>query len=293
MTAAATAGSGARNTRLAALWMAGWLALMMLMPISGRELARELDLIQVVFVRSLLGFFMLLPLVQRAGGLRAMRTQRLGLHASRNAIHYLAQYGWLVAVTLIPLAQVVALEFTMPIWTAVLAVTLLGERMNAGRVIAVVLGLLGVLMIVRPGVGTISPGQLIALATAVGFAFSVIFIKSLTRTDSPLQILFWMVIIQGAIGLIPALLVWRWPSATAWGWLVMIAFVGTFSHFCMANALRHAEAMVVVPMDFLRVPLTALIGWLIYSESFDLLSAIGAALILAGNLFNLRAPARR
>ena len=273
--------------------MAGWLVLMMLMPVSGRELAREMDLIQVVFIRSLLGFVMLLPLVLRAGGLRAMRTSRPGLHLSRNAIHYLAQYGWLVAVTLIPLAQVVALEFTMPIWAAALAVTLLGERMNAGRLIAVALGLLGVLIIVRPGLGSISAGQLIALATAVGFALSVIIIKSLTRTETALQILFWMVVIQGAIGLMPALLVWRWPSPSAWSWLVLIAFAGTFSHYCMANALRHAEAMVVVPMDLLRVPLMAVLGWLLYSESFDLLSAIGAALILAGNLFNLRAPARR
>ena len=115
-------------------------------------------------------------------------------------------------------------------------------------------------------------------------------VKSLTRTESVVSILFWMVVIQSAIGLVPALAVWRWPSMVGWTWVLVIAFCGTFSHYCMTRALRYADATVVVPMDFLRVPLSAVVGWLVYTEAIDLLTALGATLILAGNLLNLKSP---
>jgi drug/metabolite transporter (DMT)-like permease len=112
--------------------------------------------------------------------------------------------------------------------------------------------------------------------------------KSLTRTETTLTIIFWMLVIQAAAGFFPSLYVWIWPSAYAWGSIVVIAFCGTFSHYCMARAMLYADATVVVPMDFLRVPLTAAAGWLIYSERLDIFTELGAALILTGNLLNLK-----
>jgi drug/metabolite transporter (DMT)-like permease len=247
-------------------------------------------------LRSILGFFMLYPLVRINGGFAAMRTSRPLQHILRNLIHYAAQLGWFFALTLIPLGQVVSIEFTMPIWTAILATSFLGERMTAGKILAIVLGVLGVIIIVRPATGDINPGQLIALGAAVGFGISVAMMKSLTRTETTLSIIFWMLVIQSAAGFFPSLYVWRWPSAYALGWIAVIAFCGTFSHYCMARAMLHADATVVLPMDFLRVPLTAIAGWLIYSERLDIFTLLGAALILTGNLMNLRAsdpvPAR-
>ena len=289
MNAAVPAGpSSWHPTVQAALWMAAWLAFMLVMPVAGREAARELKLVQVMELRSLIGILLIYPLVYRSGGFGMMRTSRLRLHIFRNAIHYLAQYGWFLAITLIPLAQVVSIEFTMPLWTAILAVAFLGERMSVWKNAAVALGLLGVLIIIRPGTGDVNVGQMVALATAVGFGVSVIMVKSLTRSETALVILFWMVVVQSAIGLIPALSVWQWPSLQSWGWLMVIAVCGTFSHYCMARALRHADATVVVPMDFLRVPLSALVGWLVYVERIDYLTAVGAMLILVGNLLNLK-----
>lgn len=271
----------------AAGWMAGWLTLMVVIAVAGREASRELSVFQIMLMRSVIGMAMLWPLVRAAGGLAAMRTERLPQHALRNAVHYAAQYGWFAALTMIPLAQLVAIEFTMPIWSAALAVLFLGERMNALKWVAVLLGLVGVAVIVRPGAGALDAGQLIALVSAVGFAVSVVLVKSLTRTDAAVAISFWMLVVQSAIGLVPALLVWQWPSATVWGWVVVVAFCGTYSHYCFARAMQHADATVVVPMDFLRVPLTALVGWLAYSERLDLFTALGVCLILAGNLLNL------
>lgn len=275
----------------AALWMAGWLTLMLIVAVAGRETTRELNVFEIMELRSLIGFVMLYPLIRMNGGFRTMRTQRPVQHIGRNLVHYGAQLGWFFALTLIPLAQVVSIEFTMPIWTAILAASFLGERMTVWKNLAIVLGLIGVMVIVRPATGQINPGQLIALAAAVGFGVSIAMVKSLTRTESTLAIIFWMLVVQSAAGLIPAIYTWQTPSAYLWGWIVVIGFCGTFSHYCMARAMLYADATVVIPMDFLRVPLTALAGWLIYSERLDVYTVLGAALILTGNLLNLKSPA--
>jgi drug/metabolite transporter (DMT)-like permease len=276
----------------AALWMAGWLACMVVMTVAGRETTHELDIFQVMLMRSVIGLVLLGPLIYQNGGLRTMRTSRPLRHLARNIAHYGAQFSWLMALNLIPLAQVVSIEFTMPLWTAIMAAAFLGERVGFWKALAVALGLIGVAIIVRPFSGAISPGQLIALCAALGFAISVVLIKTLTRTDKAVVIIFWMMTIQSMIGLVPGLMVWRWPSAHVWPWIFVIAFVGTYSHYCMARAMMHADATVVVPMDFLRVPLTALTGWLVYSEKIDIYVAAGAVLILTGNLLNLKAAKR-
>ena len=271
--------------------MAGWLALMLILTVAGRETTREMNVFQIMEVRSVLGLCMLYPLIRMSGGFAAMKTARPLQHISRNLIHYSAQLGWFFALTLIPLGQVVSIEFTMPIWTAILAAAFLGERMTVWKVVAIALGIVGVVVIVRPSTGEVNPGQLIALAAAVGFGISIAMVKSLTRTENTLAIIFWMLVVQSVAGFFPSIYVWTWPSAWAWGWTVVIAICGTFSHYCMARAMLYADATVVIPMDFLRVPLSAAAGWLIYSERLDMFTVLGASLILAGNLLNLKAAA--
>jgi drug/metabolite transporter (DMT)-like permease len=270
--------------------MSGWLALMLVMVVAGREVTRELSAFQLMELRSSLGFVLLLPIIMLNGGLSIVKTKRLPWHAARNLVHYGSQLGWFYALTLIPIGQVVTIEFTMVIWAAILAAIFLGEQMTASKVAAIVLGLIGVVTIIRPS-GEVNPGQLIALVAAVGFGISIALVKSLTRTENTLAIIFWMLVVQSLAGFIPTLFVWVQPSAYTWGWSIVIAICGTFSHFCMARAMLYADATVVVPMDFLRVPLTATAGWLIYGERLDAFTVLGAALILAGNFVNLRASA--
>ncbi len=274
----------------AALWMSGWLFLMLFVAIAGRETLRDLNVFQVMEIRSLFGLAFLTPLILLNGGFGAMKTGRPVAHVSRNLVHYAAQLGWFYALTLIPLSQLVSIEFTMPIWIAIMAAIFLGERMTRLKIAAIVLGLIGVVVIVRPTAGELNVGQLFSLGSAFGFAISITLIKSLTRTDSALKIIFWMIVVQSVAGLIPALWSWQWPIAYVWFWLVVVGFCGTFSHFCMARAMLYADATVVVPMDFLRVPLSATIGWLLYAEQLDMFTLLGAALILAGNMLNLRSP---
>ena len=273
--------------------MSGWLSLMLMVAIAGREAARELNVFQIMEIRSALGLVMLYPLIRLAGGFTALRTSRLRLHAGRGLLHYAAQLGWFYALTLIPLGQVVSLEFTMPIWTAILAASFLSERMTIWKISAIALGLIGVFVIVRPAAGEINPGQLIALAAAVGFGTSVAIMKSLTRTEATVAIVFWMMAVQVVAGALPTLYVWVWPSPYIWACAIAVAIGGTFSHFCMARAMLYADATVVLPMDFLRVPLTAAAGWLIYAERMDVFTVLGAMLILTGNLLNLKPPAPR
>ena len=153
----------AQSTLKAALWMGGSIASFLTMTVAGRAIMPDLDVFQVMEMRSVIGWFILLPLVFASGGFAAMRTKRPLQHIGRNVVHYAGQFAWLQALTMIPLAQLISIEFTTPIWGALLAVLFLGERMSARKVAAIVLGLVGVLVIVRPGATAVDPGHLIML----------------------------------------------------------------------------------------------------------------------------------
>lgn len=277
-----------KSSLKAILWMAASIVLFLIMAVAGRALTTHLNVLQVLEMRSVIGFLLLMPLVHRAGGLPAMKTNYPWKHIGRNCVHYSGQGLWLYGLTLIPLAQLISLEFTAPIWLAFLAVIFLGEKLNAAKIAAVALGVVGVAIIVRPGTATLDPGHLVALGSALMFSMSVVFTKSLTRTDSVVRIIFWMLVIQSILGFVPALLVWQNPPVEVWPWILVIAFTGAFSHFCQARALANADATVIMPLDFLRVPLSAVIGWALYSEQIDMFTAGGAVLILLGNLLNLK-----
>jgi drug/metabolite transporter (DMT)-like permease len=274
------------NTK-AALWMLGSVASFLVITVAGREATDALHTFQIMELRSVLGILLVLPMIRSAGGFAAMRSKRPMLQLGRNLAHYVGQYAWFHALTLITIAELIAIEFTTPLWTAMLAVVFLGERMTGRRTGAVALGLLGVILIVQPGVHPIQSGHLIMLGGAVFFAISIVAVKALTRTDSVVCIMFWMLILHSVIGLVPAILVWQPVPLAIWPWIFVITAAGFASHFCLARALTHADATVVAPLDFLRVPLSALLGWAIYHEQLDTWAAVGAALIVAGNALSV------
>lgn len=272
----------------AAFWMALSIASFLGMTVAGRETTDVLNVFEVLELRSVIGLIILMPLVLMRGGFPAMRTPRPWMHLGRNLAHYTGQAAWLYALTLIPLAVLVSIEFTTPIWTAILAVGFLGERLSRARVASIVFGLVGVAIIVRPGINSVSLGEFVVLGAAVSFGLSIVMVKSMTRTESVVRIIFWMLVIQSVLGLVPAIYEWKNPPLELWPWILVIGFTGMSSHFCMARALTYADATLISPMDFLRVPATALLGWMLYSERIDIFTAAGAALILTGNLLNLQ-----
>jgi drug/metabolite transporter (DMT)-like permease len=277
----------------AAIWMGGWLLATLALTIAGRELGHDLPVFVTMMFRSLFALVLLTPIVLYHGDVRR-RFVNLRLNIFRNIIHYFAQYSWFLALSLIPLAQVVSIEFTMPIWGALIAALFLGETLTRFKLMAIALGFLGILLIVKPGTSYIDQGHVVALLAALGFAVSVAITKVITRTDSALTVIFLMFLIQTVIGAVPAFISWKWPEPHNWIWVFVVASAGTFSHYCLSKAISLADITIVTPLDFLRVPLTVLVGYWLYSEGFDLYSIIGTLLILGANtlnLFKVRQPA--
>lgn len=279
-------------TVTAALWMIGALLSFMMMAIGGRELAGKLTTFQILFFRSLIGLVVISAVLWRAGW-HHIKTEKLGLHLLRNIAHYGGQYGWFYGLGFIPLAEVFAIEFTLPVWVAILAVLILGEKLTRPRIIAIVLGLIGLLIILRPGVQVVQPAALAVLAAAVGYALSHVLTKKITNTDSALSVVFYMTLIQLPFGLIPSLFAWQTPQGEMWLWLVVVGVGALTAHYCMSQAFKLADATVVVPMDFLRLPLIALVGVIFYSEALDWLVLVGGGVMLAGNWWNIWAEQRR
>ncbi len=270
----------------AALWMAGTLLSFAGMAIGARELASELSTFQILFYRSLIGLILVSVLVGGSGW-HQVRAQRWELHLARNSAHFLGQLGWFYGIAVLPLAEVFAIEFTTPLWTALLAAVLLSEPISRSRAAALVLGLIGIGIVLRPGIQAVSPGALAVLAGAFGYAGAHALTKKLTRESSPLSIVFYMTLLQLPMGLGPSLYHWATPSADSWPWLFVVAVTALSAHYCLARALSCADAMVVVPMDFLRLPLIALVGFVLYGEAVDRWLLAGAAVIVLGTLVNL------
>lgn len=279
----------------AALWMGGALVSFILMAVAARELSSGLGTFQILFFRSLIGLTVILLMLGRRG-LRTVASTHLRLHLVRNLSHYAGQFGWFYGIAFIPLAEVFAIEFTVPVWTALLATVLLGERLTRVRVIAIALGIVGVLLILRPGLAVVHPAALAVLIGAVAYGVSHTLTKKLSGYDKPLTILFYMTLIQLPLGLVPSLFDWTTPSPSMWPWLIAVGLTALSAHYCMTRAFLLADATVVVPLDFLRLPLVAVLGFLFYGESIEWFVFAGAILILAGNLLNIhgeRAKAAR
>jgi drug/metabolite transporter (DMT)-like permease len=278
---------------LAALWMAGTLAMISLLAVAGREAMRALPTMDMIFYRSWMSLPVVMIIALATGqGLRVLTTRRPGMHAWRNAAHLAGQFTWFWAITQIPLAEVFALEFTTPLWVALLAPLILHERMTLPRFAAVVLGFVGALIVIRPVGMSISMGTASAMACAVAYAFSYIAIKQLTRTERAITILFWLSLFQGLYATALTFGRLTWPDPVTWGWLTVVSLSGLAAHYCIARAFALADATIVTPMDYLRVPLIAIVGWLVYAEALDPFVLLGGAVIAAANIVNLLAERR-
>lgn len=277
---------------VAALWMSDALLSFMAMAVGGRELSAQLSTFQILFFRSLVGLVVISLLLSRAGwGQVAGRP--FDLHLLRNLAHFGGQFGWFYGLAFIPLAEVFAIEFTVPIWTALWAALLLGERLSGPRLAALSLGIAGLLIILRPGSQSVHPAALAVLAGAAGYALAHTLTRRLALSDPPLVILFYMTVIQLPLGLLPALANWTTPAPALWPWLLVVGLSALSAHYCMARALALAPATVVVPMDFLRLPLIAVVGALVYGERLEWAVLAGAAVMLLGNWINISAERRR
>lgn len=305
MTAAHAApppGTGGRlqGAALAAVFMFGASLSFSVMGIAGRELADTVNTFQLMFWRSVTGAVLVLLFLRAfPDQRRAVRLQRTPLHLLRNVSHFFGQNCWFYAIAAgVPLAQVFALEFTTPLWVAIFAPLLLGERMTWTRAIAAIVGFAGILLVLRPGAAELTPAHGVALAAAFGFTGSVLATKELTRTESVVSVIAWMTVSQMIMALVCDGLFSGWDGLLigdpiAAFWLMTAGVCGLTAHLCITQALRVADAATVAPLDFLRLPIIAVVAALLYAEPLSAAVLFGGAIIIAANTLNVRAERRR
>lgn len=279
----------------AALWMIGAIGSFSAMAVAGREASLDLDTFEIMLYRSIVGVVIVFAILTATGRWGQVSRRHTGLQIMRNLAHFSGQNLWFYAVTVIPLAQVFALEFTSPLWVLVLSPLVLGERMTPMRTLAAVLGFIGILIVARPSPDSLNPGVITAALSAICFAFTIMFTKKLTRTESIACILFYLTTTQVVFGLITAGFDGdiALPSAASLPYVVIIGCAGLLAHFCLTNALSIAPATVVIPIDFTRLPVIAIVGMLLYNEPLDLFVFAGALVIFAGNYLNIWHETRR
>ncbi len=273
----------------AALWMIGAIVSFSSMAVAGRAVSIQLDTFELMMYRSFIGIVIVLTIGGAFGTLGQITRRRLGTHLLRNTFHFAGQNLWFFALTLAPLAQVFALEFTSPLWVTLLAPFLLGEKLTRRRAVVALFGFVGILIVARPFTGEINVGILAAALAAVGFAGTTIFTKRLTRTESVTCILFYLTVMQAVLGLGFAGFDGdiSLPTMETLPWLLLIGVAGLLAHFCITTALTLAPALVVIPVDFARLPVIAAVGMLLYGEALDVWVFVGAAVIFGANYYNI------
>ncbi len=268
----------------------GTVASFTLMAIAGRAILTDFNTFELMLYRSVIGVLIVSFFLARSKrGFAQLKTTLFKQHFLRATVHYTGQNLWFYAIATIPLAQLIALEFTNPLWVALLAPLLLGETLTRDKLLIVLLGLVGGLLVGRQGVPPIHLGHVAGLVSAMGFAVTNILTRKITRRDTVLTVLFWMTLIQAIFSLalsLPGGI--PWPGADLWPWIIIMGITGLSAHFCLSQALNVAPATVVAPMDFIRLPISAIVGVMLYQEPLLATVFIGGGVILLANYLNIR-----
>ena len=281
------------NARLimAVLCMLVAIASFTIMAVAGRYLSAELNTFEIMMYRSLIGFLLVLVFTIVTNSFHSIQLCYLRDHFVRNVFHFSAQNLWFYAITVIPLVQVFALEFTVPIWILILSPLFLGELLTRTRAIAAIMGFTGILLITRPNAETLNSGTIAAGLAALGFAGSIMLTKGLTRKQNTLSILFIMTAMQLIFGIVAA----GYDSdiaglnKTNFIWVIIIGVAGLMAHLCLTTALSLAPTTLVSPIDFLRLPVIAVVGYLLFEETVDQYLIYGVIFICFGNYINILA----
>ena len=266
-------------------WMLGAVLSFAAMAVAVRELQRSMDSFEILFVRSLVMLGIVGTVALSTGA--HLKTNRAGLHVFRNLLHLTGQYLWVYSIGALALATVFAIEFTIAVWVAVLAAAFLHERLTQGRIVQLVLGVVGVLIILRPGTLSFHPAALVMLLGSFCYGASLASTKALSSTEAPRTVLLWMSLVQTPFTLVAAVPSWVTPPVSAIPWILLIGATSYTAHYCMTSAMRLADATVVAPVDFIRLPLIAVVGALFYAEPFDPMVIVGAVVIFTGTYYSL------
>lgn len=260
------------------LWMLAATLLFVFMHAAIRNIAGQINAFEIAFFRNLFGLIFLAPVFLRHG-MAPLRTRNFRMHFWRAVINLINMVAFYFGLALTPLAEATALNFTAPLFATLLATVFLGEMVRIRRTIALAVGLVGAIVILRPGIEAINPGALFVIFAAVLWGGIMIMIKVMARTDSSLTITVWVLILMSVMSFPPALFVWQWPTLEQCGWLTFIAVTGTIGQLMLAQALKEAEATSIMPIDFFRLVWAAALGYLAFGEVPDLFTWTGGIMI--------------
>ena len=256
-----------------------------------RHATQHLSGVEVAFFRNLFGLVVIVPLLVRFGP-RLFHTEKFSLHLLRALINAVSMIAFFVGLSMTPLARATAIAFTAPLFTALLSALFLGELFRWRRWTAIIVGFIGALIILRPGVDVVDTGSLLVLFSSLLWAMAMIDIKVLARTDSSATITAYVTVLMTPLTLIPALFYWQTPSLELWGWLVFIGVIGTLGQFVVTEAIKLADMTVLMPFDFLKLVWAAFLGMLFFAEVPDALTWIGAGIVFAASFYIVWREAR-
>jgi drug/metabolite transporter (DMT)-like permease len=246
--------------------------------------AEQLHILEVVFFRNFLAVLIMVPwLIGQGPGV--LKTKRIGLYTLRSSFNIIGMAAGFAALTMIPLAEATALSFTAPLFATIAAAFFLGEVVRLRRITALAIGFVGMLIVLRPGVQAISLGAILSLVNAVTIAATIIIIKKLTETERPESIVTYMALLQTPMALIPALFYWTWPDPITWVWLFGLAGAGTAGHLAFTRAIKLAEVSQIQPLDFIRLPLIAVMAYLVFDQVPTIWTWVGGAVIFASTAY--------
>ncbi len=256
-----------------------------------RHVSADLPPLEIVFFRTLFGLLFMMPWLIR-NGFSEFRRELLELYVVRAVLGVVAMTAWFYAVTMIPITQATALNFTWPLFGAVLAAVVLNEYVPVGRWFGTMLGFAGAIVIIRPEVGGLSGGAVVALIAAAAIAASAIVIKILARSQSTNGVIAYSHVLLMPMTLVPALFVWRTPSPTMLLWLLLLGALATLAHVGVTRAVRVADASLVLPFDFMRLPFVAIIGYAAFGETLDAQTLVGATIIGVATVYVSRSNSK-
>ncbi len=257
----------------------------------GKQVTQELPPFEVAFLRSVFMFVFMVPWLMRVG-FSQLRTSRIDLHLTRAVISSVAILLWFWALQTVPLADIAALEFLSPLWVLAGAILFLGEKSRLWRWAALGVGFAGTMVILRPGFVEISLGAMAVILSTLCFASNRLMSKFLLRTESPTTVIAWRTGLLVVFMAPPALIVWQWPSLTAWGWILLLGFVGAVNQFANTWAFKLADFGAIEPVSFLRLVWAALLGLAIFSEIPSIFTLLGGTIVIASVIYVARRERR-
>lgn len=266
------------------LLMAAYTVFMAAMHAAVRHVSDGLHPFEITFFRCAFGFLVVVPWLARSG-LGSMRTERFSLHLGRSAVNICGMLTYFYALSIAPLAEITALSFLSPLAATALAALMLGERVGIRRWLAILVGFSGALIILRPGFAEVGAGQVLTLVSVCFWAFSLIIIKIMARTDSAVAITGWMSLLMAPMALVPAVFFWTWPTWNQLAWLLFIGIIGNIGQILMTQALKEADTGVVMPIDFFKLVWITIIAYVAFAEVPGIYSWLGGAVIFGAGAY--------